>query len=64
VAFWSASQDTVFAKRLTQAGFTVSIVGAKAHAHARREAHTIFVADRKKSMRPRIKAIDPRCSPP
>jgi spermidine synthase len=49
VAFWSASQDTVFAKRLTQAGFNVSIVGAKAHAHARREAHTIFVADRKKA---------------
>jgi spermidine synthase len=48
VAFWSANQDTVFAKRLTLAGFTVNIVAAKAHPHARREAHTIFVADRKK----------------
>lgn len=46
VAFWSASDDKAFAKRLAKAGFTVQAVAAKAHAHARRSAHTIFVADR------------------
>ncbi len=46
VAFWSASDDKAFAKRLAKAGFTVDVVAAKAHAHAKRSAHTIFVADR------------------
>jgi spermidine synthase len=46
VAFWSASPDPAFAKRLAQAGFQVSTTAAKAHAHARRSDHIIYVADR------------------
>ncbi len=45
VAFWSASQDSAFEKRLTKAGFKVEAVGAKAYEQARRNSHTIFVAD-------------------
>ena len=47
VTFWSASQDEAFAKRLSKAGFKVEVVGAKAYEQARRNTHTIFVADRK-----------------
>jgi spermidine synthase len=46
VTFWSASQDQAFAKRLSKAGFKVQVVGAKAYEQARRDSHTIFVADR------------------
>jgi len=46
-AFWSASEDKAFAKRLAKAGFAVEVVAAKAYAQAKRSAHTIFVADRK-----------------
>jgi spermidine synthase len=47
VTFWSASQDEVFAKRLVKAGFKVEAIGAKAYEQARRNSHTIFVADRR-----------------
>lgn len=47
VAFWSASPDPAFVRRLAQAGFVVEVVAAKAYAQARRSAHTIFVADLK-----------------
>jgi spermidine synthase len=47
VAFWSASPDRSFGKELTKAGFVVSVVSAKAYAQARRNDHTIFVAERK-----------------
>jgi spermidine synthase len=46
VAFWSASQDAAFAKRLVKAGLKVEAIGAKAYEQARRNSHTIFVADR------------------
>ena len=45
IAFWSASPDPAFTKRLQQAGFRVTVTSAKAHAHARRSDHTIFAAD-------------------
>ncbi len=48
VTFWSASPDKAFAKRLAQAGFTVEVISAKAYARAKRCAHTIFAADRKR----------------
>jgi spermidine synthase len=44
--FWSASADRAFVKRLTKAGFRASAVGAKAYPHAKRDTHTLFVADR------------------
>ncbi len=43
--FWSASTDRAFLNRLTQAGFRATAVGAKAYAHAKRDTHTLFVAD-------------------
>jgi len=46
-AFWSASRDEKFTKRLTQAGFLVEVFSAKSHEQARRPSHTIFVAQRK-----------------
>lgn len=45
VAFWSATKDRPFEKRLAKAGFKVSVVGAKAYVKARRPTHTIFLAD-------------------
>lgn len=45
VTYWSASKDQAFAKRLSKAGFTVEAVSAKAYAQAKRNTHTIFVAD-------------------
>lgn len=45
-AFWSASQDSKFAKRLTHAGFNVEVFAAKSHERARRPSHTIFVGQK------------------
>lgn len=45
-AFWSASQDSKFSKRLTQAGFEVEVFSAKSHEQARRPSHTIFVGQK------------------
>ena len=47
VAFWSASNDRAFAKRLERAGFSVEVVAAKVHERAKRSTHTIFVAKRR-----------------
>ena len=46
VTFWSASNDRAFEKRLTKAGFKVDIVRARAHERAKKQAHTVFVAER------------------
>ncbi len=46
VTFWSASQDSAFARRLAKAGFKVEIVGCKAYPQAKKKTHTIFVGDR------------------
>lgn len=46
-AFWSASQDKKFARRLVNAGFEVEVFSAKSHEKARRPAHTIFIAQKK-----------------
>ena len=43
--FWSGSTDRAFLKRLTRAGFRATAVGAKAYPHAKRDTHTLFVAD-------------------
>lgn len=43
--FWSASTDRVFLKRLTRVGFRATAVGAKAYPHAKRDTHTLFIAD-------------------
>ncbi len=48
VAFWSASNDHAFAKRLERAGFSVEVVAAKVHERAKRSTHTIFVAKRRR----------------
>lgn len=48
VAFWSASTDPAFAKRLAKAGFQVETVAVKAWSQAKRNTHTIFVADRRR----------------
>ena len=44
--FWSAAEERLFFRRLTQAGFKVEAVGAKAHDRSKRFAHWIYVADR------------------
>jgi spermidine synthase len=44
--FWSASTDRAFLKRLTKAGFRATAVGAKSHPQAKRDTHTLFIADR------------------
>lgn len=46
-AFWSASQDKKFARRLANAGFQVEVFSAKAHEKARKPSHTIFLARKK-----------------
>jgi spermidine synthase len=46
VTFWSASQDTAFAKRLTKGHFKAEVVPCKAYPQAKRKTHTIFVGDR------------------
>jgi spermidine synthase len=43
--FWSASPDRTFLKRLTKSGFRASAVSAKAYPHAKRDTHTLFIAD-------------------
>ncbi len=43
-AFWSASEERGFPNRLREAGFTVEIIHAKAHARAKRDAHVIYAA--------------------
>jgi hypothetical protein len=43
--FWSASTDCAFLNRRTQAGFRATAVGAKAYPHAKRDTHTLFIAD-------------------
>jgi len=47
VAFWSASGDPAFMRRLGKAGFGVEEVAVKAYAQAKRKAHRIFLARRK-----------------
>jgi spermidine synthase len=55
--FWSASPDRGFGKELTKAGFILDIVSSKAYAQARRNSHTIFVAERKNEA-PKTKPTD------
>jgi spermidine synthase len=43
--FWSASADRAFVNRLTRAGFHATAVGAKSYPQAKRDTHTLFVAD-------------------
>jgi spermidine synthase len=43
LAVWSAQKDRSFADRLYKMGMKVDVIGAKAHANARREAHVIFL---------------------
>jgi spermidine synthase len=43
-AFWSAAEDRPFAQRLSSAGFTVEVRETKAHEHAKRNAHRIYLA--------------------
>lgn len=57
--FWSASPDRGFGKELTKAGFILDIVSSKAYAQARRNSHTIFVAERKNEA-PKMKPTDGR----
>lgn len=45
VAFWSASEDKPFERRLQKAGFRLQIHGAKAYPAAKRNAHIIIVAE-------------------
>jgi spermidine synthase len=45
-AIWSAWLDKDFTRRLSAAGFMVQTIPAKLHAHAKRCAYTIFVADK------------------
>lgn len=46
LAVWSASADAPFAKRLAEAGLTVSVVPAKLHANARRSTYVLYLADK------------------
>ena len=43
-AFWSAAEDQPFVQRLTRFGFEVEAREAKAHEHAKRCAHRIYLA--------------------
>ncbi len=47
-AFWSAEREPGFQKNLGRAGFEVTEVAAKAHPRAKREAHYIYVAERRR----------------
>jgi spermidine synthase len=47
VAFWSASGDSAFVRRLAKAGFAVQVEAVKAYAQAKRKVHTIFLGRRK-----------------
>lgn len=46
VAFWSASMDKPFEKRLKKAGYDVLVQGAKAYEQAKKFSHTIYVVER------------------
>jgi len=48
LAVWSAQFDAGFAKRLASAGFTGQTVPAKRYPNAKRDAVTIYVADKPK----------------
>jgi spermidine synthase len=54
--FWSASRDDEFLARLRRAGFEAQAQGAKAYPAAKRNTHTLFVADRG--------AVEPEQRPP
>ena len=45
VVFWCATAERGFEKQLSRAGFLVQSVPAKAHVNAKREAHTLIVAE-------------------
>lgn len=47
VAFWSASGDPAFVRRLAKAGFGVRVEAVRAYAQAKRKVHTIFLGRRK-----------------
>jgi spermidine synthase len=47
VAFWSASGDQAFVRRLVKAGFQVRVEAVRAYAQAKRKVHTIFLGRRK-----------------
>ena len=44
-AIWSADEDQPFLNRLEQAGLSVEVFEAKAHASAKRSAHRIYLAE-------------------
>jgi spermidine synthase len=46
VAIWSATRDPKFEERLQRTGFQLEAVPAKVYPNARREAYTIYLADR------------------
>jgi spermidine synthase len=43
--FWSADPDRPFMARLTAAGFRASAIDSKAYAKAKRDRHTLIIAD-------------------
>jgi spermidine synthase len=45
-AFWSATEEPAFVSSISKAGFDVETFEAKAHEHAKRAAHRIYVARR------------------
>jgi spermidine synthase len=45
VAIWSAARDSRFEARLKKSGLQIEPVPAKMHANAKRDAHTIYLAD-------------------
>lgn len=47
VAYWSATEERSFIAQLSRAGFTGTAHEAKAHEHAKRAAHRIYVAERR-----------------
>jgi len=51
VAVWSAGKDRSFADRLYKAGLKVDVIGAKAHANARRDSHVIFLGRKRPAAR-------------
>lgn len=44
VAYWSASPDFSFSRRLAKAGFLVEEIPVRAHERARRSAHVVYLA--------------------
>jgi spermidine synthase len=47
VAYWSATEERGFIAQLSRAGFIGTAHEAKAHEHAKRAAHRIYVAERR-----------------